>query len=454
MKLVITLFLSTLLSTLNAKVPNLIVIITDDQGWADVGFNGSTEIPTPHIDRIANEGARCQAGYVSFPVCGPSRAGLLTGRYQDRFGFCHNPSIKPEHKAGIPASEENIAEILGKVGYHSGIIGKWHMGTHETMRPLKRGFNEFFGFLSGGHDYFCEDLNLQDLSEVKEYGDWYRTKILRNNERIDTQGYLTDLLSQEAVSFVQRNAAKPFFLYLAYNAPHTPMQATEKYLSRFKHIENKKRRTYCAMVSAVDDGVGLLLDKLDELDLAKDTLIFFLSDNGGATSNASLNKPLRGHKGSTYEGGIRVPFAVRWTGTIPAKLDYQEAVSSLDILATMAALTKVPIAPERPLDGVNLIPHFTGEKEGPPHTELFWRKARSQELTILRPPEKLISKAHDEETELYNLNKDRSETQNLAKKNSNLVKTLSKQADSWNSQLQDPAFPGLSAWLKKTKKKQ
>jgi arylsulfatase A-like enzyme len=190
-----------------ASMPNLIVILTDDQGYQDVGFNGCTDIPTPNIDSIAQNGVRCTNGYVSYPVCGPSRAGLLTGRYQDRFGFTTNPTIDPSvPEAGIPLQEKNIAEVLSTAGYRSMILGKWHMGSHPVHHPLNRGFDEFFGFLSGGHDYFPDNYTLNDLSEVRKKWDWYRTKLIRNRERVEETEYLTDALSREAVAFVERQA--------------------------------------------------------------------------------------------------------------------------------------------------------------------------------------------------------------------------------------------------------
>ncbi len=360
----------------HTRRPNFIVILADDLGYADVGFNGCHDIPTPHIDSIAAEGVRFTNGYVTYSVCGPSRAGLMTGRYQDRFGFSVNPTIDPSNpQAGLPLEEKTIAEILKSVGYTSMAIGKWHLGTHSTLRPLARGFDEFFGFLSGGHDYFPENLTLNDLSEVKKQWDWYRTKLLRNEERVQTHAYLTDELSDEAVAFVDRQGNQPFFLYLAYNAPHTPLQATPKYLDRFRHIADKRRRTYAAMVSAVDDGVGRILAKLEERAIADDTLVFFLSDNGGPigktpSANGSLNDPLRGGKGSPFEGGIRVPFAARWTGTIPVGIDYDQPVISLDIMATIAAQAEASISTQRPLDGVDLLPYLSGQDSTTPHEQL------------------------------------------------------------------------------------
>ncbi|MCZ6672784.1 MAG: sulfatase-like hydrolase/transferase, partial [Verrucomicrobia bacterium] len=411
---VIVFCLSVLAADAQNKNPNLIIILTDDQGYSDVGFNGCEDIPTPNIDRIAHEGVRFTNGYVSYPVCSPSRAGLMTGRYQARFGYRRNPTLNPfDPMAGLPLEEENMAEILKKVGYHSGIIGKWHLGTHTKFRPNKRGFHEFYGFVAGGHRYFPEDLTIPDIESVDRKGGWYNTKLLRNETRIETDEYLTDELSNEAVDFLVRNQTKQFFLYLAYNAPHTPMQATQKYLDRFTHIKDPLRRTYAAMVSAVDDGVGRVLEKLDELNLSKNTLVFFLSDNGGATNNGSINLPLRATKGTVYEGGMHVPFAFRWPGKIPAGVDYEQPVSSMDILGTMVALTGVKIAPERPLDGVNILPFLTGKKKGSPHDILFWKMFDKQHSAVRRGSDKLVVMAESEGgNQLYQLSKDIGESNN------------------------------------------
>jgi arylsulfatase A-like enzyme len=434
--------------------PNLIVILTDDQGYADVGFNGSRDIPTPHIDSIASNGVRFTNGYVSYSVCGPSRAGLLTGRYQGRFGFTTNPTIDPSvPHAGIPLEEKNIAEVLAPRGYHSMIVGKWHMGTHPRHHPLSRGFDEFFGFLSGGHDYFTETYTLNDLSEVTRKWEWYRTKLIHDRERVEAAGYLTDVLSRQAVDFVERQTpcGSPFFLYLAYNAPHTPLEATEEYLNRFPHIQDKKRRTYAAMVSAVDDGVGRLLAAVEESGLAEETIIFFLSDNGGALNNASSNLPLRGHKSSLWEGGVRVPFAMQWKGHLNAGTDYDAPVISLDILATIAALSNAPLSPERPLDGVNLIPYLTGEKKGVPHAQLMWRSLHNGGLAIRRGDLKLVRQTREEETPLlFDLRRDVSEASALAADRKGARTSMYEAWTDWENALEPQAFPTLAdVWWEK-----
>jgi arylsulfatase A-like enzyme len=442
------LFAFSLLGCARKSTPNIIIILTDDQGYADVGFNGCEDIPTPNIDRVAHEGVRFTNGYVTYPVCSPSRAGLITGRYQGRFGYRRNPTLNPfDPMAGLPLEEENMAEILKKVGYHNGAIGKWHLGTHPKFRPNVRGFHEFFGFVAGGHRYFPEDLTVPDIESVDSAGRWYNTKLLRNETRIEIDEYLTDELSNEAVDFVERNQANPFFLYLSYNAPHTPMQASKKYLDRFTHIEDPLRRTYAAMVSAVDDGVGRVLEKLDELDLADNTLVFFLSDNGGATNNGSINSPLRASKGTIYEGGMHVPFAFRWPGKIPSGVDYVNAVSSMDILATMVALTGVDIAPDRPLDGVDLMPYLTGEEDkGAPHDVLFWQMFDKQHSAVRHGSNKLVVLEKEETTELYQLSSDVSEETNLAAIDQATTQELLEELDEWTRQLKPAIFDPLGTW--------
>lgn len=441
------------------RPPNLIVVLTDDQGYADVGFNGCEDIPTPNIDRIASGGAKCTNGYVSYSVCGPSRAGLITGRYQDRFGACNNPTINPAvPNNGVPRSEKNIAELLKPVGYTSMAVGKWHLGTHPDLRPLVRGFDEFYGFLAGGHQFFPEQLTVPTLEKVERYGDWYRTKLLRNETPVETDDYLTDELTDAGVDFIDRNYEKPFFLYMAYNAPHTPMQATKKYLDRFPHIKDKRRKTYAAMVSAVDDGVGRLLEELEEHDLEENTIIFFLSDNGGATNNSSNNEPLRGAKGSAFEGGVRVPFAVQWSGTIPAGTTYDLPVSALDIAATIVAQSGAKVSEEKPLDGVDLTPYLTGANSEAPHPVLMWRWQERDGFAIRMGEHKLIHMGRQkkkpiiEPSLLFDLGQDLSEEHNLIGERSEVVAEAQAKLDEWEKQLIDPISPRLGTWFKRSTK--
>lgn len=434
--------------------PNVIVILTDDQGYADVGFNGSTEIPTPNIDRIAYEGVRFDQGYVSFPVCGPSRAGLLTGRYQSRFGFDLNPSENPDDpRAGLPVTEKTIAEVLKPSGYTSMISGKWHMGLHPNFHPNNRGFDEFFGFLNGGHNYFTDRLRDIDPRKVKRASNLYQDLLMRNKEEVVTTGYLTDVLSDEAVNFIDNNADKPFFLFLSYNAPHTPMHATEKYLSRFPNIEDKRRKTYAAMVSAVDDGVGDVLGKLDELDIADKTIVFFLSDNGGPLRraiNGSSNAPLRGGKGNVFEGGVRVPFAMRWPGKIPSGIDYPHPVSSLDILSTAVAAGNVDTSGNKPLDGVNLVPYLNqpGFKDMP-HDKLFWRyrdniENRYDRIAVLEGETKYVRRQRSKM--LFDLETDISEQNNLLKQSKDTARVLAKSHEDWSEEMIDLDISVFNEW--------
>lgn len=428
----------------SAQKSNIIVILVDDMGYADVGFNGCKDIPTPNIDRIAANGVKFTNGYVTYSVCGPSRAGLLTGRYPQRFGYERNPQYRPhDPNMGLPKEENTLAEALKQVGYKSGIIGKWHQGADISNHPLNRGFDEFFGHLGGGHAYFPELLTIKDSYSVgNNESESYKTWILRNHEPIQTKKYLTDEFSDEAVRFVEKHQKEPFFLYLAYNAPHGPLQATQEYLDRFPNIVDKKRKTYAAMVSAVDDGVGKVLDKLESLKLDKNTLVYFLSDNGGPEKdNSSDNGVLREGKSSIYEGGYRVPFAMQWKGIVNPGV-YDNAISSLDIFATIAALSKVPIKKDRPLDGVNMIPYITANNKGLPHETIYLRKFDENSYSVRHKGLKLVLKKNGV-PQLYDLQKDIGEQNNIANQFPDEVKKLDKIRLEWDSQLIDPIFEGL-----------
>ena len=349
-----------------AARPNILVIFSDDQGYNDLGVQGSVVIPTPHIDSLARNGVRCTNGYVSAPMCSPSRAGLLTGRSQSRFG--HEINWEGRDTTGIkglPLTERTIADFLRGAGYRTGCVGKWHLGDDPKFHPKRRGFEEYFGHIGGSHDYF---------RAKGDRGASYALEGWDGKPFEFEHGYLTEINGEAASAFIRRHRSEPWFLYLAFNAPHTPTQATEKYLARFPGVTDEPRRTYCAMVSALDDAVGVVLAELRASGLEENTLIFFLSDNGGPLGrNGSSNVPLTGEKGHMYEGGIRVPYLVQWKAGLPAGRVYEPPVSSLDISATALALAGVTPPAERPLDGVNLLPFLRGERSGDPHAALFWR---------------------------------------------------------------------------------
>ena len=300
------------------SLPNVIIIFADDLGYNDISFHGTSDISTPNIDEIGNNGVFFTSGYLTTPFCSPSRAGIITGRYPDFFGYGRNILFAPKDpNMGLPLSEYTLADLFKTKDYTTGIIGKWHLGAHQSLRPNNRGFDHFFGHLTGGHRYLPEELTLEDETQVKAHSQAYRTKILRNNDRVEIDDYLTDEFSDEAVKFIENNSNKPFFLFIPYNAPHGPIQAPEKYVSRFPNIENPLRKIYAGMISSMDDGVGRILSKLKEEEIFDNTIVFFLSDNGAPkkrwTEKNGANAPLSGFKGSDLgEGGIRTPFFMQW----------------------------------------------------------------------------------------------------------------------------------------------
>ena len=434
------------------ETPNVIVIMADDLGYADVGFNGSTEIPTPNIDRIAESGVTFTSGYTSYSVCGPSRAGFISGRYQQRFGFERNPLYRVNDPyMGLPHDEMTIAESVSQVGYTSGIIGKWHLGAHISNHPLNRGFDEFYGHLGGGHRYFPEELTIPNSYDANNESQSYTTWIMRNHSHEKTDEYITDEFSNEAIEFVNRHKNNPFFLFLSYNAPHAPMQAKPEDLALFPNLvdeDKRKRKTYAAMVHAVDRGVGKVLDKLQELNIEENTIIFFLSDNGGPESkNASDNGILRGGKSDVYEGGYRVPFAMQWKNKITPGEIFDNPVSSLDIFATLSALSGSPTNPEKPLDGVNLIPFLTSENEGKPHETIYVRKFDQDRHAVRHGDYKILYHKEGTNKKLYNLatNISEKDSENLYWDNTYLTKR--NQLDSliadWENDLKHPRFLGL-----------
>ena len=416
------------------RPPNILIILADDLGYHDLGFQGGKDVRTPHLDALAAGGVRFSDGHVSCPVCSPTRAGLLTGRYQQRFGHELNPgpALDNDPNFGLPLTETTLAAHLKTVGYHTGIVGKWHLGFAPQFQPTARGFDEFFGFLPGAHKYLDPSTDP-------------RSPIYRNTEVVEEKEYLTDAFAREAVSFVERNSDSPFLLYLAFNAVHNPAEVKQKYLERFSHIHDPQRRTYAAILSALDDAVGAVIAKLREKVVEENTLIFFLSDNGGPSpaagkkGNFSSNEPLHGRKSQLYEGGIRVPFVVRWKGHLPEGKTFDRPVISLDIVPTVLAAAGLPMSgDDKPLDGVNLLPYVTGEKTGVPHNTLYWRYGADN--AAIRDGNWKLIKAKNAPAELYDMGADRAETDNLASASPTKVAELSEKLAAWEAQLENPRW--------------
>lgn len=404
------------------KPPNIVILFADDLGYGDIGVYGCQDVPTPHIDSIASNGVKFTDGYATHHVCCPSRAGLLSGMYQHRFGFEHN-SGPPRFAAdnfGFPRNIPMLSEKLKAAGYTTGFVGKWHIGFKEGLRPHERGFDYSYGFLAGARTFY-PDPN----------GD----PILRNGERVEEREYLTDDFAREAVDFIGRSKQKPFFLYLAFNAVHAPLEATDKYEARFPNITDPKRKTYAGMLSAMDDAVGRVLAKLREEGLEENTFIAFYSDNGGPTwQTTSRNDPLRGSKAEVYEGGIRVPFILQWKGTLPAGETYRKPVMGFDVHATALAIAGVSTSEDKPIDGVNLIPFAKGERQEAPHEALFWRAgeqyaARVGDWKLVRFP------ADQDEPQLFNLKDDIGERRDLAAANPEKLKELQTKYEAWSKQM-------------------
>ncbi len=447
------LFLASLLLTASAFAakPNVLLIIADDLGYHDLGFQGSKEIPTPNLDKLAAQSLVCTNGYVSHPFCSPTRAGIMTGRYQQRFGHENNPAWLPQDTvAGLPLTETTYPQLMQKAGYTTGAVGKWHLGAHPQFHPNKRGFDEYFGALGGGHMYFPGTGG----------GAEYNIPLNRNGKDEAQTKYLTEQFGDEASSFVERHAteAKPWMLYLAFNAPHTPLQAPQKWMDKFSQITDKNRQTYAAMVCAMDEAVGEVLTKLDATKQRENTLIYFVSDNGGPNlqaksgSNFTDNSPLRGAKGVVYEGGMRVPFLVSWPAKIkPGK--YDQPVIALDFLPTsLAAADSSDLTPKN-LDGVNLLPFLSGEKTSAPHDTLFWRTGGPGGNNAIRHGSLKLVRLGKAEPELYDLATDIGESKNLAAEKPEVVKELVSAIAEWEKGTIAPIFESPRAGKPAAKKK-
>ena len=428
------------------RKPNILLIVGDDMGYADIGVHGATDIRTPHLDALARQGVRFSSGYVSGPYCSPTRAALMTGRYQQRYGHEFNPGPAANTRGifGLPLTQQTLADRLKAAGYRTGMVGKWHLGSRPEFHPMKRGFDEYFGFLGGAHSYLDSRADKAN-------------PILRGTEPVNESEYLTDAFRREALAFIDRRAAgaDPWFLYLAFNAVHTPMHAAPKYLDRYTDIGNERRRTYAAMMSAMDDAIGAVIQKLRDMRIEEQTLIFFVSDNGGPPANASSNGPLRGHKASTWEGGVRVPFLMQWKGRLPAGTVYSQPVIQMDLHATALSAAGIGDHEALKLDGVDLLPYVTGKKDGAPHDALYWRfgpqmairmgdwklvKAREARGRAAGDLEQPGTQADTAGARLFNLATDTGEQVDLTAKEPDRAKALEAAWKKWNATLETPRW--------------
>ena len=420
--------------------PNLIILFSDDAGYADFGFQGSRKFRTPRLDELAQSGVRFTSGYVTASVCSPSRAGMLTGRYQQRFGHELNlpgradPAV-PDSARGLPLTERTIADLLKEAGYTTGLIGKWHLGLEDHFHPTRRGFDEFFGMRRGSGPYFTGRNNTIESGMTPVPA--------------DSLDYLTDEFGDQAVDFIERHQDEPFFLFLSFNAPHTPMHAREDYLAEDgPRFQTPVRSKNAAMTRSLDENIGKVLDKLEQLGLRENTLIVYANDNGGAMPyNGSLNAPLRGAKGTALEGGNRVPFLISWPGTIPAGAVFDEPVSTLDILPSFMAAAGADLPTDRTYDGVDLLPFLTGTVEGAPHDTLFWKMqwgaaVRAGDWKLVRTPR--------QEYWLFNLSEDISESNNLAVEEPEITSALRRSLEAWESEHPEPIWVINEMWHART----
>ena len=482
-----------------AKQPNFIVIVIDDMGYSDVGTYGCKDIPTPHIDSLAHHRVRFTNSYSTCAVCSPARAAILTGRYQERYGLDW-VMIEPY---GVDVHEKTLADLLKKQGYVSAAIGKWHLGRREVFRPLKRGFDSFYGFLGAAH--FLLPPTPEGLAHPTEMflhwgqralgNSWCQAKekylsapLYRNDKETPHEGYLTEVFTREAVQFIDKNKDRPFFLYLAHGAQHTPAEATQKYLHRFPSLDDREgRRSYAAALSAVDDGVGEILAELRKHDLEKNTVIVFTSDNGGASfweprpeildtvraglpvvdlkpgqaadvrkvsrffqwnmgANGSDNRPLSFGKGVLYDGGVRVPLIIQWPGVAPAGTTDDALISHLDLVPTCVAAAGGTLPCDREYDGLDLRPHFAGKPGAWGSRPLFWRVYQNRAVRSGRW--KLVWSG-EAAPHLYDLSKDQEERTDLAGEHPNIVKRLQKAWMTWDKKNAKPmfAFPDKPAAL-------
>lgn len=409
--------------------PNVIVVVIDDAGYADFGFMGCKDLPTPHIDALARDGVIFSDGHVSASVCSPSRAGLLTGRYQQRFGYECNEG---DNYSGLDTTEATIAQVMQANGYTTGGFGKWHIGYEKGQVPAQKGFDYFYGFLAGGRSYFYRPDRDDRPGNPRA--------ILENGVQVPFSGYLTDVLAEKASAFIQQQKGAPFFMYWAPNAVHTPMEADSADLAKFA---GHPRQRLAAMTYALDRGIGQIVATLKATGQYENTLIFFVSDNGGAHNNESTNFPLKGFKGNEYEAGHRVPFVVSWPAAIKGRQGFAGLSSSLDIFPTILEATQARNTLTKPLDGVSLLPYLTGKKTGNPHEYLFWRKDAA---AAVRFNDYKLIRVEELGYRLYNLGTDLGETQDLQTREAATFSTITQQLETWEAGTTPPRWTEGAVW--------
>ncbi len=431
-----------------SEKPNIVLLFADDAGYGDFGFHGSHHFKTPNLDKLAKSGVRLSHFYVTGETCGPSRAGMLTGRYQQRFGYeeINVPGIMSESSKllgddmGLPTDLQTMGNYLQQLGYRTAIFGKWHQGVADRYHPLKRGFDEFYGFRGGVRSFFAypnpKSIKRENLME-RGFGDYE-----------EHEGYLTDVLADETCAFIERSKDKPFFAYVSFSAVHTPMEADPKDKDEFPQLEGD-RRIAAQMTLSMDRACGQIINKLRQLGLDDNTIVIFTNDNGGPTDeNASSNYPFSGVKGTQLEGGIRVPGIVVWPGKLPRGSVYDKSLSTLDLLPTFFAAGGGDPSSIEGLDGVDMVPYLQGTIKERPHQALHWKMEtrgaiREGDWKMLRFP--------DRPAELYNIVDDPAEQNNLAAAHPEMVKAFYKKMFAWELELERPLFmlrraeEGLSA---------
>lgn len=416
------------------RPPNIVILYSDDAGYADFGFQPNcrpdVKALTPRISSLARDGARLSNAYMSGCVCSPSRAGMMTGRYQERFGYDNN--LPPGTKDGLPLSETFGVKRLQKLGYETALIGKWHLGYPEAFHPNKRGFAWFYGLLQGSRPYFPMDH--PGLHRV----------IQENGKATPETGYVTDRLGDAACRFIREKKDKPFFLFLSFTAPHGPLQPKEADAKKLASIKQKRRRDYAGLLVSLDANVGKVLDALKEEGLEDNTLVIFTNDNGGQTQLGANNFPLKGKKGTLHEGGVRVPWAIRWPGKIKPGTVIDDPVIALDLMPTFVEMAGGKVEESWKLDGVSLVDSWQSGKPLP-ERPLYWRKAGSGGDRAMRLGKWKLYHGRGDKTgmALYDLSEDPAEAENLALREPGQVRKMLKMLDQWEAEMTEPRWgPG------------